>query len=460
MDDGDQFIIGIVIYLAACLLMLLFGLSVQTALRFADARLDRMTDDKRALKIAALQKNAELLRFKAKLIQGAVGAAAACAVCTLCFAAIYELFCERLGEAHEEQIKAIYLTCGTMAVMLLFLTALYLTLCAELPRRAAKTGRLSGESGELFALRSAGFLGFMLGLFSPLTLLGQGLLKLAALPFGVKPEVVDETGEDLIQLIDAQSEDGGIEEEQAEMISNIFEFSDLELHEVMTHRTEISAAELNSTVGEVVRLAVETGFSRIPIYRETIDEICGVVYVKDLLPLILQADAGSIPISMYLRKIKYMPESGACSELFTYFTENNRHIAAVLDEYGGTAGLVTMEDLLECIVGNIRDEYDGDEEEEIEEITPHTFDILGSADPDEAMELLGAPLPEEHGYDTMGGFVTDLLGFIPEDGQTPSARFENITFRVISARDNRIEKLRAVKDRTDAASDKNSTADE
>lgn len=455
MDDGDQLIIGITVYLAVCVLMTLFGLSAETALRSADARLERMTNDKRARKISALQENAELLRFRAKLIRAFFGMAAI-AVCICSISVIYDAYFDLYGGYYTD--KAVRLTCGTIALIWLLLTAVYVTLCAELPRRAAKTGRLSGENGENFALRTVGFLSFMLGLFSPLTLLGQGLLKLASMPFGVKPEVVDETGEDLIQLIDAQSEDGGIEEEQAEMISNIFEFSDLELHEVMTHRTEIAAAELNSTIGEVVQLAVETGFSRIPIYRETIDEICGVIYVKDLLPLVVQADAGSIPVSMYLRKIKYVPESGSCEELFAYFTENNRHIAAVLDEYGGTAGLVTMEDLLECIVGNIRDEYDGDEEEEIEEITPHTFDILGSADPDEAMELLGSPLPEEHGYDTMGGFVTDLLGFIPEDGQTPTVRFENITFRVISARDNRIEKLRAVKDRSDTNDDKNNTA--
>lgn len=456
MDDVDRSIIGLVIYLAVCAVMLIFALSVQAVTRFADARLERMTDNKRARKIADLQKNADLLRFKAKLILTFFGIAPT-VVCICSGSVIYDAFWEMRGGDYTDM--AVWLTYVTLAVIWLLLTALYVTLCAELPRRAAKTGRLSGENGERFALRSVGFLQLMLILFTPLTLFGQGLLKLVSMPFGVKPEVVDETGEDLIQLIDAQSEDGGIEEEQAEMISNIFEFSDLELHEVMTHRTEIAAVELGSSVGEAIKLAVETGFSRIPIYRETIDEICGVVYVKDLLPLVLQADAGNIPISSYMRKIKYVPESGACGELFSYFTENKRHIAAVLDEYGGTAGLVTMEDLLECIVGNIRDEYDEDEEEEIEEITPHTFDILGSADPDEAMELLGSPLPEEHEYDTMGGFVTDLLGFIPEDGQTPSVRYGSITFRVISARDNRIEKLRAVKDKSDTGSEKNAAAE-
>ena len=438
MDSiGRQYlIIGGAVFAAVSLFMLLLGLSMQTVTRFADARLERMQEDRRAKKIAVLQENAELTRFKTILIQLVSGTGLADAE--------YELIFLTVKRCSELSLSALTLVSAAASILL---TLVYFVLCTELPRRACKTGRLAGENGEVFALRSVSFLLFMHGIFTPVTLMGRGVLALLSKAFGVRPEVVDETGEDLIQLIDAQSEDGGIEEEQAEMISNIFEFGDLELHEVMTHRTEVCAAELSSSVGDVVKLAVETGFSRIPIYRETVDDICGVIYVKDLLPLVLQSNVSDIPVSKYMHKIKYVPESGSCGELFTYFTENNRQIAVVLDEYGGTAGVVTMEDLLERIVGNIRDEYDDDEDEEIEEITPHTYDILGSADPDETMERLGSPLPEEHDYDTMGGFVTDLLGYIPEDGQTPAVRYKNITFGVISARDNRIVKLRAVIDK-------------
>ena len=114
-----------------------------------------------------------------------------------------------------------------------------------------------------------------------------------------------------------------------------------------------------------------------------------------------------------------------------------------MDEYGGTAGIVTMEDLVESIVGNIQDEYD-DEEEEIQEITPNTFDLLGDADFDDVMEVLDKKVPEDKDYDTIGGFVIDLLGYIPEDDQTPEINWENIEFSVIRAKDNHIEKLRAV----------------
>ncbi len=450
MDSAERqyLIIGAAVFAAVCLFMLLLGLSMQTVTRFADAKLERLQSDKRARNIARLQEKAEVTRFNVLMIQfvsGAVMAAGEFTVVTMMIQGVYDFFRRLCSEIYVK--TAVSPTLVTAALPVILLTVIYTVLVTELPRRACKTGKLAGENGERFALLTVGYLRLMLTLFLPVTLPGRGLFALLAKPFGIKPEVVDETGEDLIQLIDAQSEDGGIEEEQAEMISNIFEFGDLELHEVMTHRTEICAAELSSSVGDVVSLAVETGFSRIPVYRETVDDICGVIYVKDLLPLVVQSNASDIPVSKYMHKIKYVPESGSCGELFTYFTENNRQIAVLLDEYGGTAGLVTMEDLLERIVGNIRDEFDDDEDEEIEEITPHTYDILGSADPDETMERLGSPLPEEHDYDTMGGFVTDLLGFIPEDGQTPAVRYGNITFGVISARDNRIVKLRAVIDK-------------
>lgn len=244
-------------------------------------------------------------------------------------------------------------------------------------------------------------------------------------------------------MVDAVNETGGIEESQAEMISNIFEFDDLEIGDVMTHRTDVIAVEINSPVKYAVELAINEGFSRIPVFEDNIDNICGVIFAKDLLKLALSENAEKMELKDFLREIKYVPESNSCGELFEYFTSQKNHIAVVVDEYGGTAGIVTMEDILESIVGNIQDEYD-DEDEEIQEITPNTFDILGSADPEEVIEILGKRLPDDADYDTIGGFVTDLLGYIPDDGQTPKVSWDNIEFSVIKTKDKRIEKLRAV----------------
>ncbi len=309
---------------------------------------------------------------------------------------------------------------------------------------------LGGKLGERFALRTFWIYRLYLFVFRPFQAayagLSGGFLRLCGVKkIDIAPIV---TGEELMQLLDAANKKGTVEDDQAEMISNIFEFSDMELHEAMTHRTEICAIELGAPLDEAVRASVESGYSRIPVYKETIDDICGILYIKDLLPLILEPNGERGSVGDYMHKVKYVPESGSCGELLDYFIEKNKQIAVVLDEYGGTAGIVTMEDLLECIVGNIRDEYDQNEVEEIQEITPHTFDILGSANFDDAMEHLSEEIDDddELDYDTLGGFVTDLLGYIPESGQTPTVRWRDITFGVISAKENRIEKIRAVKD--------------
>lgn len=457
MDDHvRQLLLCLSIFAVLCILMLMLGLAMQTAVRFSDARLEKLGDNRKARKIAAMQDDSDMLRFRVVTVQILCGAAVSFVLYRM-WAPLYSLIA---GELVNKPNSYLAKTICAFAVICIVFMGLYSQLCTELPRRVAKTGSLSGERGERFALLMLGYLRLMLILFKPFTFVAELFLKGFGALFGVKPEVTDETSEDLIQLIDAQGENGGIEEEQAEMISNIFEFSDLELHDVMTHRTEICAAEIGAKVAEVVQKAVDTGFSRIPVYRETIDDICGVIYIKDLLPLILAHNAGDIPAAKYIHKIKYVPESGSCGELFEYFTENKRQIAVVLDEYGGTAGLVTMEDLLESIVGNIRDEYDSKEEEEIQEITPHTFDILGSADPEETMERLGRTLDEDSDFDTMGGFVTDLLGFIPEEGQTPAVRWKGITFGVISAKDNHIAKIRAVIDKEDVEDDEDENGKE
>lgn len=251
------------------------------------------------------------------------------------------------------------------------------------------------------------------------------------------------TEEEILRMVDAVNETGGIEESQAEMISNIFEFDDLEISDLMTHRTEVFAIEINTPIQQAVESIIREGFSRIPVYEDNIDNICGVVFAKDLLKLIYSDNRNSAMIKDFVREIKYVPESNSCRELLEYFSSQKNHIAVVVDEYGGTAGIVTLEDLLESIVGNIQDEYDN-EVEEIQEITPNTFDILGNADTTEVMNTLGKKLDDEKDYDTIAGFVTDLLGYIPKENQNPSVSWENIEFRIIKCKDNRIEKLRAV----------------
>lgn len=314
-----------------------------------------------------------------------------------------------------------------------------------LPKRLCTSGRI----GSGFALSCCGVYRFFLALVRPIELAASGLSWIPLRAAGVKRSDLADTvtEEEILMMVDAVNETGGIEEAQAEMISNIFEFDDLEVHEIMTHRTEVSALPIDSTIEQAARLVIGEGFSRIPVYDGSIDKVCGVVFAKDLLRSAIDGDSSG-QIKELVREIKYVPENCRCDDLLQEFTSSKTQIAVVVDEYGGTAGIVTMEDLLEAIVGSIQDEYDN-EIPDIQEITPNTFDILGKADLDEVMEQLGCQIPEDQDNDTIGGFVTELLGHIPEEGESATARWQNISFSVIRVSGRSIEKLRAVIDKSE-----------
>ena len=227
------------------------------------------------------------------------------------------------------------------------------------------------------------------------------------------------------------------------MISNIFEFDDTLAGDVMTHRTDIDAVDIKAKVPDVIRLAIDSGRSRIPVYENTIDSILGFVCVKDLLCLIGCENVEGFEITNFIRDVLYVPGTNSCGEVFELMRKNKAQLAVVVDEYGGTAGLITMEDILESIVGNIQDEYDNDAEE-IVEVSEGTYMISGTSDPEEILSVLGKELPEEHEYDTMGGFITDLLGRIPEENENASVVYEDIEFTVLITEEKRITKIKAV----------------
>lgn len=244
-------------------------------------------------------------------------------------------------------------------------------------------------------------------------------------------------------MVDVGNEKGVIEESQKDMINNIFEFDDRTAEEVMTHRTEVIAVSQDATISDIVYYAINEGFSRIPVYEDDIDNIVGVIYVKDLLCLVGCKSTEDFKISDFIRPVLYVPESNRCRELFKEFTDKKIHMAVVVDEYGGTSGIVTMEDLLESIVGNIQDEYD-DEEIEIQKMNDTTYMIDGGADLEEVAETLGLDISENEDYDTLGGLITDILGRIPDDGEMPAVTYQNVDFTVLVVEDRRVVKVKAV----------------
>ncbi len=273
-----------------------------------------------------------------------------------------------------------------------------------------------------------------------LSLSTNGVVRL----FGFAPNADEEnvTEEEIRMMVDAGEEKGVIENAQAEMIDNIFEFDDLDAGDIMTHRTEMTAIDINRSLEEVADLCVENGYSRIPVYEGDQDNIVGVLYAKDLLKYVGQSMPKSLTIKKVMRKPLYVAETQPCQDVFKAMTESRTQFAVVVDEYGGTAGIVTLEDLIESIVGNIIDEYD-DEEEEIKQIDETTFTVDGMTDIDEVDELVGVDLPEGD-YDTLAGFVISLLGYLPgEDAELPiETQYENLKFTILSMDERRIDKIK------------------
>jgi putative hemolysin len=251
------------------------------------------------------------------------------------------------------------------------------------------------------------------------------------------------TEEEIKQLVDEDENVGELEVSQRQMINNIFEFDDLTAGDIMTHRTDIEAVNSDASLADAAALAIKEGFSRIPVYNDDLDNIAGIIYVKDLLKFIGTKISADENLKDYIRSPLFVPETIACGKLFARMTETRIQLAIVVDEYGGTAGLVTMEDILESIVGNIQDEYD-DEEEEIEQIDEYTYTFDGATDIEDVSEILGITIPDGD-YDTVAGFVINLLGFLPtgKEENPISIRFENITFTVLKAEDRRIELVKA-----------------
>jgi CBS domain containing-hemolysin-like protein len=271
-----------------------------------------------------------------------------------------------------------------------------------------------------------------------------------------------------IRLLVAQShEQGVVEEDEREMIHGVFEFSDTVAREVMTPRTDVVAVPIDATLDELIRVAVEEGHSRLPVFDGTIDSIAGVVLTRDLLPLVwarshAEASEPAFDIRSLMREPYFIPDTKPVDDLLAEFRQNGVHLAIVLDEFGGTYGLVTMEDLLEEIVGEIHDEYDV--AEVMYEETPEGDALIdGSAPISEVNERWELELPDSD-YDTLGGFIFGALGRVPEQGDwlgIPAAA-PRVWLIVEEIEDRRVARVRLSRDEPDdgAASESDAAAAE
>ena len=277
--------------------------------------------------------------------------------------------------------------------------------------------------------RFAYFLYFFHVLFFPFTWILDNILK--------AEELADQE-EAFIEMVKSQSESGVIQAEEGEMIRSIFEFSDTTVREVMVPRIDMVAAEKNITVDELLRLFQEEKHSRIPLYDEQIDHIIGIVYAKDLLIEIAEKGKENLVVRHIMRNAYFVPENKKISEILKEFRQAKVHMAIVVDEYGGTAGLVALEDVLEEIVGEIQDEYDIEEERDYVKVNENTYLMDAGLNIDDVNEILRSEIPNAD-YDTLGGFIYHQLGFIPQGGEVVT--WDNYTFTIKEIDGNRISKV-------------------
>ena len=301
--------------------------------------------------------------------------------------------------------------------------------------------KIAMQKAEALAFRFVGILQAIAVVFRPFIALLSVSTNFVMRLLGLNPNDGEQTvtEEEILMMVDAGEEKGVIGENAKDMISNIFDFSDTTVVEVMTHRTDIHAVEDTSSVQDVVHLSMKEGCSRIPVYHEDLDTVVGILYVKDLLRFVVPEASPNVPITQLMRPAYFIPEGKKCSDLFKEMTERKVQIAIIVDEYGGTEGLITMEDLLESIVGNIQDEYDH-EEEEIRKLAENRFTVDGVTPIDEIEDLVGVELPETE-YDTIAGLMMERLGRVPSPGEHPSVTIPPLTLTVGAVSDRRITKI-------------------
>lgn len=259
-----------------------------------------------------------------------------------------------------------------------------------------------------------------------------------------KKSANDATEESIRTLVEQGNEEGKIEATERKMINNVFDFDDVIADEIMTHRTDIVAVEDDAQIEDVIRIALSEGYSRIPVYSEDIDHIVGFIFVKDLLSLLLEQDnTKPKELKDFIRDVMFIPETAKGRDLFTKFLANKEHIAVVVDEYGGTSGIITMEDLIESIVGEIQDEYDR-EEPEIEKLDDNVYMADGAVDVDKLEDELNIKFVDQNNYeyDSLGGYITQQLGAIPKEDEHPVLDMDVAVFKVELVEDHRIAKVR------------------
>ena len=422
---------GQIIILVILILINAFFAATEIAfISLSDAKIEKnvKNGDKKAIQISKMLKNPS--KFLATIQIGITLAG------FLSSAFASDAFAEKLAPILNNLVPSISLgTWKGVSIIIITILLSYFTLVfGELVPK-----RLAMKYCEKFAYFTIGVIKTISIITAPFVKLLTASTNLVSKIFGVtenEEEIVTE--EEIRIMVDVGEEKGAIDEEEKELINNVFDFNDKTVSEIMIHRKDIFAIEISEDISEKLNELDEYKYSRIPVYEETIDEIKGILYVKDILKYISQNK--KIKIKEIMREAYFVSENKLINELFRELQKNKRQIAIVLDEYGG---IVTMEDILEELVGNIFDEYD-EIENDYEKIDENTYKISGSVTISELKKILDIEIPDGD-YDTLSGFLTKELGRIPEDSEKPVIETKDVTYKIEDYEDKRILWVKACK---------------
>jgi len=423
----------ILILLVLILLNAYFAASEIAFISLNDAKIERQARDgnKKAKQIEKMLKNPS--KFLATIQIGITFAG------FLSSAFASDTFADILAPALNKlfPIISIEIFQGISIVIITIILSFFTLVLGELVPK-----RIGMKYYEKIAFASIGIIRAISVITAPFVKILTAVTNSISKLFGIsenEEEIVTE--EEIKMMIDEGEEKGTIEEDEKEMINNIFEFNDIAASEVMTHRTDVYAIEINANIDDIIKDLDDYKYSRIPVYEETIDDIKGILFVKDLLKYLHSKKP--IKIKNIIREAYFVSENKPINELFKDLQKNKMQMAIVIDEYGGTAGVVTMEDLLEEIVGNIFDEYD-DIEIEYTKVDENTFLINGSMSINDLKKVLKVEIPEGD-YDTLSGYLLELLGRVPEDDENPIIETEKVNYKIEKYEDKRILLVKACK---------------
>ena len=294
-----------------------------------------------------------------------------------------------------------------------------------------------------FASRIIGTLSIIFKLFSPIAQVVYGLVEKMVNFTGIQPEENFTSDEEIKELVELGQDHGVIGEDEKEMIHSIIEFGDTQAKEIMIPRPDVVMFHTEMSRDEVLTLIRESGYSKYPLYKDQIDQIRGIVFIKDILPY-LHSSSHRINLERLARQAMFVPEHQHVDDLLREMQREKQKLAIVVDEYGGFSGMIAVEDIIEEVLGDLKDEIDDSgEETEIVELEKHVYMIEASTHLDDVAEVLGIGFVEDRDFDSIGGFIYSSLGTIPEPGEI--IEYENFKFEVLSVEKNRIEKVKVTK---------------